>query len=229
MGPMGDTRDCERCGDTFEPQREHARFCSARCRVAWNREHTRGSWAGDSALGWAIVAMSDTTQRLGRIRAKDWPQAFAVIGEAVWSVTIVDATLVRYHAPVYDETLAARPAAERQLIEGTFGGLRFLRNQMGYHADHADFIQPCPRASSSPVAAWTWRPAAEPTLDALSPRGQEWEMSRYRDYQDHLAGRPVGETFRRAEAFLRQAADAAGALEATENGKAAGVELPATG
>ena len=35
---MAETRRCERCGKEFEPKREHARFCSARCRVAWNRE-----------------------------------------------------------------------------------------------------------------------------------------------------------------------------------------------
>ena len=36
---MAETRQCERCGKAFEPKREHARFCSARCRVAWNREN----------------------------------------------------------------------------------------------------------------------------------------------------------------------------------------------
>jgi hypothetical protein len=45
-----------------------------------------------------------------------------VIGEAVWWVTIVDATLVRHHLDVYDGALAARPPAERRLIEGTLGG-----------------------------------------------------------------------------------------------------------
>ena len=34
---MTDTRNCEQCGTAYEPRREHARFCSARCRVAWNR------------------------------------------------------------------------------------------------------------------------------------------------------------------------------------------------
>ena len=50
-----------------------------------------------SALQWSITAMSDTTERLARVNAGDRPQAFALIGEAVWWVTIVDATLVRYH------------------------------------------------------------------------------------------------------------------------------------
>src|ERR1700761_4326517 len=104
---MAETRRCERCGREFEPKREHARFCSARCRVAWNRENlTQGStdqqkwgsenWAdevrapqrtGSSALGWAISAMRDTTERLGRVRASDRAQAFAVIGEGVWGGT----------------------------------------------------------------------------------------------------------------------------------------------
>ena len=36
---MAETRTCEQCGRLFEPRREHARFCTARCRVAWNREN----------------------------------------------------------------------------------------------------------------------------------------------------------------------------------------------
>jgi hypothetical protein len=40
------TRQCEQCGTPFVPRREHARFCSAHCRAAWNREHI-----GDLAAG----------------------------------------------------------------------------------------------------------------------------------------------------------------------------------
>ena len=52
----------------FAPRREHARFCSADCRVAWNRENTGHPEAGASALQWAITAMCDTTERLPRVR-----------------------------------------------------------------------------------------------------------------------------------------------------------------
>ena len=34
-----DIRNCEQCGTLFAPRREHARFCSCSCRIAWNREH----------------------------------------------------------------------------------------------------------------------------------------------------------------------------------------------
>jgi hypothetical protein len=222
---VAETRQCERCGKEFEPKREHARFCSARCRVAWNRENWNqahadpqkwGSenWAdevrgpqgtGTSALSWAITAMRDTTERLGRVRASDRAQAFAVIGEAVWWVTIVDATLVRYYPDDYEAALAGLPARERRATETTFGGLRFVRNRMGYYADQADFI--APRAGSSggsdaPITEWSWRSLPSPALATLPPRGQEWELSRYRAYQDLLAGRTVGETFRRTSAFL---------------------------
>jgi hypothetical protein len=100
--------------------------------------------------------------------------------------------------------LAAHEAAERLAIEGTFGGLRFVRNQMGYYLDHADFIQP----GRGAIAAWTWRSLPEPGLDSLPARGQEWELTRYREYQAWLAGQPVGETFRLAAAFLRRASEA---------------------
>ena len=237
---MAESRKCARCGAAFAPKREHARFCSARCRVAWNRENwnqvnpDRQQWGTEnweqgtagglrseaSALGWAIIAMRDTTERLGKVKAGDRPQAFAVIGEAVWWVTIVDATLVRYHPDAYDHALAGLPAARRRLTESTFAGLRFVRNRMGYYADHADFIQP--RRSDdgehdAPITAWTWKALQSPTMESLPPRGQKWELSRYRAYQNCLAGRTIGETFDRAAAFLtlasravNEAADASG-------------------
>jgi hypothetical protein len=208
----------------FMPKREHARFCSARCRVAWNRENwnrvnrDQQKWGSEnwddgdggpgsepSALRWSIVAMRDTTERLGKARAADRAQAFAVIGEAVWWVTIVDATLVRYYPDEYDNALAALPARQRRITEATFGGLRYVRNRMGYHADHADFIQPrLDEAESGPaqITEWSWRSLTAPALEALPPRGQEWELNRYHAYQDRLAGRPVGGTFSLASAFL---------------------------
>ncbi len=226
-----ETRHCARCGKAFEPKREHARFCSARCRVAWNRENwnrespTQEKWGSENwdqgsgpgqpgqagALGWATIAMRDTTERLGKVRASDRPQAFAVIGEAVWWVTIVDATLVRYHPDVYDSALAALPAAERRRTEDTFAGLRFVRNRRGYYADHADFIKPRQLdGGDAPITEWTWKPLPEPKVEGLPPRGQEWELSRYRAYQNRLAGRAVGETFQRAAAFLTRAVRATG-------------------
>ncbi len=211
---------CARCGKLFEPRREHARFCSARCRVAWNREHvnpdkrvgallspehTDDPQTQETALAWSIIAMRETTGRLGKVRARDRPQAFAVIGEAVWWVTIVDATLVRYHPEEYESALAGMPSARRRVTEGTFAGLRYVRNRMGYYADHADFVQPGIGADGTldaPISAWTWKTMPKPPLDTLPPRGQAWEMSRYWAYQDHLAGHAVGETFELAAGFL---------------------------
>ncbi|HEV3382968.1 MAG TPA: hypothetical protein VG142_18535 [Trebonia sp.] len=225
---MAETRTCARCGKTFEPKREHARFCSARCRVAWNRENLNpdrwgvANWAPErqrepqtqaSALSWAVIAMRDATERLGRVRPTDRPQAFAVIGEAVWWVTIVDATIVRYHSQVYDAALAVLPAAERRTVEGTFGGLRFVRNRMGYYADHADFIRPesgPDGAGDAPITMWTWRSLPKPALDSLAPRGREWELARYKAYQNWLAGHAIGETFSRTAGFLSLAASSAG-------------------
>ena len=200
---MSDTRKCEQCGALFAPRREHARFCSPRCRVAWNRQHVGDPPAEAGALGWTITAMRDTVDRLQRARTWDQAHGFAAISEAVWWVTLVDATLVRYHPDVYDATLAGYDPAGRQLIEGTFGGLRFARNWMGYHLDHSDFVQP----QDGPLAEWTWRSLPEPVLGTLPARGQEWEMTRYRDYQAWLAGQPVGGTFGRAVAFLGLASD----------------------
>ena len=139
---MAEVRNCEQCGTSFAPRREHARFCSARCRVAWNRHNASDSPAETGALDWSITAMRETTDRLLRADGSDRANGFAVISEAVWWVTIVDATLMRYRPGVYSGVLAGQAAAQRRITEDTFAGLRFVRNRMGYHADHADFIHP---------------------------------------------------------------------------------------
>jgi hypothetical protein len=108
-----DTRNCAQCGASFAPRREHARFCSARCRVAWNRLNASDSPAEGGTLDWTITAMRDTIDRLLRARSLDEPQAFAVVSEAVWWVTMVDGTLVRYHPDAYDGVLAGQDAAGR--------------------------------------------------------------------------------------------------------------------
>jgi hypothetical protein len=203
---MADIRDCEQCGTSFVPRREHARFCSARCRAAWNREHVGDLAAGASALVWSITAMSDTTERLTRVRAADRPRAFTVISEAVWWVTMVDATLVRHHPDAYDGVLAGQSPAGRQLVEETLAGLRFVRNQIGDEADLAEFIEPGHGAGRGRITGWTWRSVPEPALGSLPPRGQAWEMTRYRAYQAQLAGHTIGETFGRAAEFLKLAA-----------------------
>jgi hypothetical protein len=200
---MADSRNCDECGAPFTPHREHARFCSARCRAAWNRRHADAP-ADTSALDWSITAMRDTIARLCRASGWDRADGFAVISEAVWRVTIVDAALMRYHPETYSQILARQDPAQRQITEETFAGLRFVRNRMGYHARPADFIEP---ADTGPgVAAWTWKPVPEPAFAALTPRGQDWEMTRYQAYQAQLAHHAIGETFTHATAFLGIAA-----------------------
>ena len=152
--------------------------------------------------------MRDAADRVLRESAPSRPQGFVMISEAVWWVTIVDATLVRYHPEAYNTVLAGWAAAEREAIEGTLAGLRYVRNWMGYHTDHADFIRPQPgrpRSGGGPIAAWTWRSLPEPAVTSFPPLRQEWEMGRYQAYQAHLAGHDIGETFDRAAAFLGQA------------------------
>src|ERR1700723_3939419 len=111
---MAETRRCERCGMEFMPKGEHARFCSARCRVAWNRENwnlvnrDQQKWGSEnwddgdrrpgtepSALGWALVAMCDTTDRLGKARGGGPAPPFAGVGEAGGGGDIVEGALGR--------------------------------------------------------------------------------------------------------------------------------------
>jgi hypothetical protein len=203
-----ETRDCEQCGAVFIPRREHARFCSSSCRDSWDRDRGGDPRAGASALSWTVTAMRNVTEWLAEAAAQDKVHAFEAIGDAVWWVTIVDATLYRHHLEAYENVMRAQPAAERQLIAATLGGLRFVRNQMGSHVGHADFIEPArgrPGHDDDVITTWWWRSLPEPTLAWLPPRGQAWEMTRYRAYQAQLAGHSIGETFGLAAAFLKLA------------------------
>lgn len=209
---MGEARKCDNCGEEFAPRREHARFCSARCRVAWNRGKLSYPPAEVSALQWSVTAMSDVVERLTRGRAWDHQRGFALVGEAVWWVTIVDATLVRHHPEDYDGVLDGYPLDERTVIEETLSGLRSVRNRVGHDVDLPDLVDhaaPAAGPGHDRITAWTWKLAPEPALAALQPRGQEWEMLRYCSYQEYLAGQTTGEVFGRASAFLERAASAA--------------------
>jgi len=203
------TRACVQCGASFAPLREHARFCSPRCRIRWGRENT-GSAAGDDALDWSVTALRETTDRLLQAQGWDRAHAFVAITEGVWWVTMVDATLVRYYPEAYNAVLAGYDPARRLVIEDTLGGLRYVRNRLGYEADHDDFIEPEPGDSdraAGRIAAWTWRAMPEPEVSCLPPAAQEWEITRYNAYQAQLAKRSIGDTFGHAADFLQVAAD----------------------
>jgi hypothetical protein len=105
-------------------------FALPAAEVAWNREHIGDPQAEARALDWSTAAMRDAMDRLAIDQAPGHVQALTVISEAVWWVTIVDAALVRYHHQAYESVMDV--SAERAAIEGTFAGLRFVRNQMGY-------------------------------------------------------------------------------------------------
>jgi hypothetical protein len=210
LGRMGNIRECEQCGGLFAPRREHARFCSVRCRIAWNRLSTGAPGTGDEVLDWSVTALRDTTDRLLQARSLDAPACHALISEAVWWSTMVDATMVRYHPDAYAATVARRDAAARRVLEDSFGGLRFVRNRMGIKADPEDFLEPAVSISGRPddeVANWTWKHVSEQGLSDLAPQAKDWEQARHRAYRIQLAGRPVGDIFSLAASFLEETAE----------------------
>jgi len=219
-GATADSRNCVRCGAVFVPQREHARFCSAGCRAEWNRAHMGDPAVEASALAWSLSAMSEATARLPGVKVWDRRRALAAIGEAVWWITMVDATLVRHHPGVYEAVMAAEAPAQRAVIEQTLAGLRFVRNGMGRDGGLGDVIETGGMgAGSRRITGWRWNSLPEPALASFPPRGQAWEMSRYTAYQACLAGRTVGETFGRVVTFLMQTS--ANAASITDAGQRA--------
>jgi predicted nucleic acid-binding Zn ribbon protein len=201
-----DTRHCAQCGAVFAPRREHARFCCSRCRLAWNRARTAAPSLQVSALRWSVTAMSEATDLLAELRIEDPGRAFAAIGDAVWSVTMVDATLIRHHHRAYDAVLADLTAAEQRRTEDALAGLRFVRNRIAQDVDLGELVEPGRTesgAGKAPITDWTWKSVPEPDRAALPSPAREWEIMRHRAYQTQLAGHLIAETFPRLAAFLR--------------------------
>ena len=174
--------------------------------MAWNREHAGVAAAPAVAIDWSVTAMTEATGRLAVAGAWDLPRLAAAVGETVWWVTLVDATLVRYHPHDYENALAAK-AVRRRKTEEALEGLRYVRNQLGKSVEPAEFV--CQSVGDDGSTAWAWRQQPEPWLDALTPRARRWELSRYRAYQARLGGRDIVRTFNRCAEFLVQAADLA--------------------
>jgi len=176
----------------------------------WNREHMGDPTAAASALQWSVTSMAEAAGRLAGVAVWDRPRAFAVIGEAVWWVTIVDATLVRHHPATYDAVLAGGGGPGRQVIEGTLSGLRFVRNRIAREAHAGELVEPgVAGPGGGGVTGWRWRPVPGPVRGSRPARRLAWEMARYGAYQDRLAGHTIGETFGQAAPFLMQAAASA--------------------
>jgi hypothetical protein len=205
------TRGCCQCGAVFTPRREHARFCSADCRVSWNRDHLTDAVAEERALEWSLTGMRDVISRLPLERPGGTAATFGAVAEAVWWVTIIDARMIRQYMDIYDAVLAAHTPAQRSVVEGTLAGLRFVRNQLGEDPQRACFIDPPATANGlgAVTAAWRWRHRPAPDLAALPAHVQPWEMTRYQAYEQWLAGNSVSLVFHRAAGFLNLAASRA--------------------
>jgi hypothetical protein len=175
--------------------------------MAWNRDHAGVASTPAVAIDWSVMAMAETAGRLTAPGPRDLDHLAAVVGETVWWVTLVDATLVRYHPQNYETTLARRSARRRQ-TEQTLEGLRHVRNQLGRSVDPAALITPA--AAGGELPAWTWRSLPEPDGSGLGSRARRWELSRYRAYQARLAGHDVTEAFTWCAEFLTLAARLAG-------------------
>ena len=182
-----------------------------------------------SPLQWCITAMNETTGRLTTVRPHYPLQAVTAVGEAVWRVTIVDATLLRHHPQAYDRVMASQPLPARTLVEGTLAGLRFVRNRMGFDADLADFVDTAASRNapgSRPAANWRWKSLPEPAMALLTPRGQTWELTRYAAYQTHLAGQTTAQTFGRAAEFLNLTAAQAALFPEQHGTQQHGIQRP---
>jgi hypothetical protein len=175
--------------------------------MAWNREHAGVAAAPAVAIDWSGIARTEAAGRLATAGTWDLHRVAAAVGETVWWVTLVDATLVRYHPRDYESALASK-AVRRRKTELTLEGLRYVRNQLGKSVEPDEFV--CPAVGDDGAGGWAWRPLPEPGLGGLAQRARQWELSRYRAYQGRLAERDIARSFARCTEFLAQAAGLVG-------------------
>jgi hypothetical protein len=158
-----------------------------------------GGATDGSTLAWSVTAMADALARLAAATTADTPRAVAAATEAVWWITAVDVAMTRHHPQAYGRALSAVDPAARRAIERSIAGLRYIRGQLGLHADPADFIRPQAAGDAgTPATAWTWHLVSPPRAQRSSAR----EPSPYREYRAQLAGRPLAEALRQAADFL---------------------------
>jgi hypothetical protein len=170
--------------------------------MAWNREHAGVAAAPAVAIDWSVTAMTESAGRLAVARGWHLHRVAAAVAETVWWVTLVDATLVRYHPRDYERALADKDVRRRK-TEGTLEGLRYVRNQLGKSVEPDEFVRP---GLGDGLSGWAWASLPEPGLDALAARARQWELSRYHAYRERLSGRDIARTFTRCTVFLAQAA-----------------------
>jgi hypothetical protein len=170
--------------------------------MAWNRERVGVAAAPAVAIDWSVTALDEAVTRFEWAGSWDLPRTAAAVSETAWLITLLDATLVRYHPLDYECTLSGLTPGQRRQTEETLAGLRYVRNLLGRSVDPADLIRPAPGGSPS----WTWNPLPEPELTEVPDRTRDWEMNRYHAYQGRLAGHGVAQGFALCAAFLEQAA-----------------------
>ena len=171
--------------------------------MAWNRAHAGVAAAPAVAIDWSVSAMTEATSRLATATEWDLPHLAVAVGETVWWVTLVDATLVRYHPEPYEHALAS-DGVKRHKTEKSLAGLRYVRNQLGRGEEPGSFIAPGAGGDAGP--GWTWQSLPEPCLDGFTATGRHWELNRYKAYQSRLARRDIAATFSRCAEFLAYAA-----------------------
>ena len=165
---VADVRECAQCGTPFTPRREHARFCSPRCRMAWNREHAGVAAAPAVAIDWSVIAMTEAAGRLA-VAGRVGP---APGGGGGGGDGLVGHAGRRDPGPLpparLREALAGKDVRRRK-TEETLEGLRYVRNQLGKSVEPAEFVRPA--IGDDGAGGWAWRPLPEPGLGGARAAG----------------------------------------------------------
>ena len=174
--------------------------------MTWNDEHAGVAAAPAAAIDWSVTAMTEAARRLSSPGPRDLPRLADAIADAVWWVTLVDATLVRYHPRNYETTLGPQRPAARDRADPRRAAVRpqpARQVRRPRRPDHAGRSRGHPARLDMAVTA-------QPDVSGLGSRARQWELSRYHAYQARLAGRDVTAAFAWCAEFLALAARLAG-------------------
>lgn len=149
-----------------------------------------------AALDWSVAAMNAATNRVNMVNASGKPEAFAVIGEAVWWITVVDDNLRARYGKAYSQAekgTTPRPGE-------TMRGLRSARNRICHEVEVVDFIEAIgSRANRGDgrITAWAWRSVPPPRSRATR------DIAGHNACEAVLAGQNIVQTFGLATGFLQ--------------------------
>lgn len=151
----------------------------------------------EATFEWVVNAMNRAADRMIHVHWHEPDRAFAVIGETLWWICVLDEMLRTKNQSAYED---GRPKDER--ASSLLLGMRYARNCIAHSVDVLEYIEPTAVLrtiwASQYQASWRWR-QLPPVQEKRGRTGEE-------EYERVVAGYDVKQTLVEALTFLRSSA-----------------------